>query len=183
MKMGKYFAAAAALGLIGLPASASAQLATGARAPEFTTEGALAGKEFSFDLDKALEKGPVVLYFFPKAFTEGCTQEAHAFAEAMSDFKAAGASVIGLSADNIPTLEKFSTLECRDKFPVGTASPKVIKEYDVAFMMNGKNSGLTNRTSYVIGQDHTIKLVHSDLDWRDHVKLTLAKVRELHGAS
>ena len=91
--------------------------------------------------------------------------------------------VIGMSADNIPTLKRFSTLECRDKFPVATASPKVIKEYDVAFVMNGKDLGLTDRTSYVIGQDHKIKLVHSDLDWRDHVKLTLAKVQELHGKS
>jgi len=183
MISGKYLAAAAGLALLGLSTSASAELSAGAKAPEFATEGALAGKEFSFDLDKALTKGPVVLYFFPKAFTEGCTQEAHAFAEAMDQFKAEGASVIGLSADSIPTLKKFSTLECRDKFPVGMASPKVIKEYDVAFVMNGKDLGLANRTSYVIGQDRTIKLVHSDLDWRDHVKLTLAKVKELHAKS
>jgi peroxiredoxin Q/BCP len=179
----KLVAAAAGLALLGLPASAYAVLQKGATAPEITTEGALAGKTFNFDLDKALKKGPVVLYFFPKAFTQGCTAEAHAFAEAMPDFKKAGAQVIGLSADDLPTLKQFSTRECRDAFPVGMASPATIKAYDVAFMMNGKDSGLTNRTSYVIAQDGKIVLVHSDLDWRDHVKLTLAKVRELDGHS
>ena len=183
MNAGRFAVAAAGMALLGLSTTASAELSTGATAPEFSTQGALAGKDFSFDLDAALKKGPVVLYFFPKAFTEGCTQEAHAFSDAIDQYKAAGAMVIGMSADNIPTLKRFSTLECRDKFPVATASPKVIKEYDVAFVMNGKDLGLTDRTSYVIGQDHKIKLVHSDLDWRDHVKLTLAKVQELHGKS
>ena len=184
MISGKRLAAAAAgIALLGLSTSVSAELSTGAKAPEFATEGALAGKEFSFDLDKALRKGPVVLYFFPKAFTEGCTQEAHAFAEAMSDFQAAGASVIGMSADDVPTLKRFSTVECRDKFPVAVASPSTIKAYDVAFVMNGKDLGLTSRTSYVIGQDGKIKLSYNNLDWRDHVKLTLAKVQELHGKS
>ncbi|MEO0063418.1 MAG: hypothetical protein RLZZ08_1978, partial [Pseudomonadota bacterium] len=108
------FAAMAATLLAAVPGSAA--LPQGVKAPEFSTSGALGGEEFSFDLKQALKKGPVVLYFFPKAFTQGCTLEANAFAENMPAFKAAGAQVIGLSADDIPTLKKFSKLECRDAF-------------------------------------------------------------------
>jgi len=170
-------AVAAAALLVSMPASAALQ--KGAKAPEIATSGALAGKTFSFDLAKALKKGPVVLYFFPKAFTQGCTLEAHAFAEAMPDFEAAGAQVVGLSADDIDTLKKFSTEECRDAFPVAMASPQTIDAYDVAFAMNGKDTGLSDRTSYVIAQDGTITMVHSDLNWSEHVKLSLAAVKAL----
>ena len=96
-----------ALGLFGTPAMAA--LPVGAQAPAFVTKGALAGKDFTFNLRAALAKGPVVLYFYPKAFTQGCTLEAHAFAEAMPEFRAAGAQVVGLSADDLPTLRRFST--------------------------------------------------------------------------
>ena len=171
-------AAAAAFPFL-VPSLAHAELAVGAKAPEFATQGALAGKNFSFDLKRALKKGPVVLYFYPKAFTQGCTLEAHAFAEAANDFKAAGATVIGMSADDLPTLKRFSTEECRNKFAVASATPAVIKAYDVAFVREGKDTGLSNRTSYVIGKDGKVKLAHSDLDWREHVNLTLAKVREM----
>lgn len=96
------FAPFAALAGIALAAaavtSASAELAKGTKAPAFSTRAALAGKEFGFTLGAALAKGPVVLYFYPKAFTQGCTLEANAFAEAMPQFKAAGASVIGMSS-------------------------------------------------------------------------------------
>lgn len=169
-------AAAAAFGLAALSlTSASAELPKGAKAPAFATRAALAGKEFGFTLKTALAKGPVVLYFYPKAFTSGCTLEANAFAEAMPKFKAAGASVIGMSADDIATLKDFSRKECRDAFPVGVASPKVIKAYDVAM----GSSGLTTRTSYVIAQDGRIVAVHSDADYRGHVEKTLAAVRAL----
>ena len=120
-----------------------------------------------------------MLYFYPKAFTQGCTLEAHAFAEAMPDFRAAGARVIGLSADDLPTLRRFSTEECRDAFPVAIASPATIKAYDVALVRNGGATGMTDRTSYVIGKNGRVKMVHSDLDWREHVKLTLAAVKAL----
>jgi peroxiredoxin len=165
----------AALALAALfAASASAELARGTKAPAFTTRAALAGKEFGFTLKAALAKGPVVLYFYPKAFTSGCTLEANAFAEAMPQFKAAGASVIGMSADDIATLKRFSREECRDAFPVGVASPAISAAYDVA-----SGSGLTRRTSYVIAQDGRIVAVHSDADYRGHVDKTLAAVRAL----
>jgi peroxiredoxin Q/BCP len=161
---------------------AFAELKAGARAPDFAAKGALAGKPFSFSLKDALKKGPVVLYFYPKAFTQGCTLEAHAFAEASDDFKAAGATVIGMSNDKIETLQKFSTEACRDKFAVAAATPQVIKSYDVALKAVGIPTGLTKRTSYVIGRDGKIVMVHSEMDYRDHVKLTLAAVRKLAGA-
>lgn len=164
----------AALTLAGTSSPASAALAEGASAPYFTTTGALAGQTFAFDLRAQLREGPVVIYFFPRAFTQGCTLESNAFAEAMPDFRAAGAQVIGLSADDIPTLQRFSREECRDAFPVGRANPQIIEQYDVAF-----GQGMTNRTSYVIAPDGRIVMVHSDLDWREHVARTLAAVRAL----
>ena len=169
-------AAAAAL-LAATPASAALQ--KGAKAPALATQGALAGKTFSFNLQEQLKKGPVVLYFFPKAFTQGCTLEANAFAEAMPEFKKAGAQVVGLSADDLDTLKDFSTKECRDAFPVAMASPATIKAYDVALVMNGNATGVSDRTSYVIAQDGRIAMVHSDLDWREHVSQTLAAVKAL----
>ena len=169
----------AGLALVSLPAAAWAELAVGVKAPTFSTTGAHSGQVFAFNLRQALKKGPVVLYFYPKAFTQGCTLEANAFAEAMADFDAAGATVIGLSADDLPTLKRFSIEECRGKFPVATASKVVIEAYDVALHREGQATGLSNRTSYVIGMDGRVKLAYSDMDWRQHVKLTLAKVREL----
>jgi peroxiredoxin len=170
---------AAALCALAVATPASAELAKGAKAPAFATQGAEAGKTFAFNLNQALAKGPVVLYFYPKAFTKGCTLEANAFAEAMDDFHKAGATVIGLSADDLDTLKKFSTEECRDKFPVAIASPQVIKAYDVGLVMDGKDTGLTKRTSYVIGQNGKVVLVHSDMDWAHHVSSSLAAVRAL----
>ena len=118
---------ATALAATTLSVPASAELPKGAAAPDFTTQGALAGKPFTFHLRQALKKGPVVLYFYPKAFTQGCTLEAHAFAEATADFAKAGATVVGMSADDLPALVKFSREACRDKFAVGIASPAVIR--------------------------------------------------------
>jgi peroxiredoxin len=155
--------------------SASAELPKGVKAPGFVTRAALAGDEFGFTLRAALAKGPVVLYFYPKAFTSGCTLEANAFAAAMPKFKAAGASVIGMSNDDIATLKRFSREECRDAFPVGVASPQIIAAYDVAL----GNSGLASRTSYVIARDGRIAAVHSSEDYRGHVEKTLAAVKAL----
>ena len=162
-----------------VPGAGHAALKQGAQAPLFSTNGALAGKTFHFDLSEALKKGPVVLYFYPKAFTQGCTLEAHAFAEAMDDFRAAGAQVIGMSNDDIETLKRFSTEACRDEFPVAQAVPGLIHAYDVELVREGVPSGMTDRTSYVIAQDGRIVMVHSDLDWRQHVAKTLAAVRAL----
>lgn len=162
-----------------LAAPASAELPVGAKAPLFATDAALAGKTFAFNLRTALAKGPVVLYFYPKAFTKGCTLEARQFAEASDEFAAVGATVIGMSADDIETLKRFSTEECRDKFAVGAATPAIIEAYDAALVRDGKSTGMTERTSYVIDQSGRIVFVHSDLDYRDHVRLTLAAVRKL----
>ncbi len=171
----RFLASMAALVSAGLLSTgAAAELPKGAAAPAFTTRAALAGKAFGFNLKAALARGPVVLYFYPKAFTSGCTLEANAFAAAIPKFKAAGASVIGMSADNIETLKDFSRKECRDAFPVGVASPQIGRAYDVA-----GPSGLTRRTSYVIAQDGRVAAVHSDADYRSHVDKTLAAVRAL----
>ncbi|PWG01767.1 peroxiredoxin [Sphingosinicella humi] len=161
-----------ALALAAVPAAAA--LPVGAEAPDFTTRGALAGNPFRLHLEEQLKQGPVVLYFFPKAFTEGCTLEAHAFSEAADEFRAAGARVIGLSADDYETLAKFSVEACRNAFPVATASPATIKAYDVALAQKPE---LSDRTSYVIAPDGRIVYVHSAMDWRDHVKNTLAAVQ------
>ena len=151
----------------------------GPKRPTSSRAGRWGGKLFSVNLVQALKKGPVVLYFYPKAFTQGCTLEAHAFAEATPDFRAAGATVIGLSNDDFATLQRFSVEACRDKFAVATATPAVVKAYDVDLVRDGKSTGLTKRTSYVIGQDGRIKLVHSDMDYKDHVRVTLAAVRAI----
>lgn len=173
-------AALTALSALLIPAAAPANLLQGARAPQIVTTGAMAGKEFTFNLEQALKKGPVVLYFYPKAFTQGCTLEAHAFAEASAEFKAAGATVIGMSGDDLPALKRFSTEACRDKFAVAIASPKTIAAYDVALKKpDGTSTGLSSRTSYVIGKDRKVKFVHSNSDYRDHVRLTLQAVKAL----
>ncbi len=159
--------------VVALPATAA--LPVGRAAPDFRTMGALNGKPFRLHLAEQLKSGPVVLYFYPKAFTKGCTLEAHAFSEANSQFVAAGARVIGMSADDLPTLKRFSVEHCRGQFPVATASPAIIRAYDVKLPV----VRMTNRTSYVIAQDGRIVMVHSDLDWKDHVAKTLAAVRAL----
>ena len=167
------------LAALSLAMPVQADLATGVRAPNFAAQGALAGKRFAFNLRAALNNGPVVLYFYPKAFTQGCTLEANAFAEASADFRKAGASVIGLSADDLPTLERFSKEGCRDKFAVVAASPAIIRAYDVDLKRAGTSTGLTTRTSYVIDGDGRIKFVHSDMDYKHHVHMTLQAVRNL----
>ena len=166
--------ATASLAMIAQPLGAA--LPVGTKAPDFRTMGALAGKPFRLHLAEQLRNGPVVLYFFPKAFTQGCTLEAKAFADAMPEFRKAGARVVGMSADNLDTLKKFSTEACRSKFPVATASPETIKAYDVALKQKPE---LTDRTSYVIDRKGRIVMVHSELDWKDHVAKTLAAVQAL----
>ncbi|HZY99780.1 MAG TPA: peroxiredoxin, partial [Candidatus Baltobacteraceae bacterium] len=108
-----------------------ASLAVGAKAPTFTLQASQGGNVFTFDLASALAKGPVVLYFYPAAFTKGCTIEAHEFADAIDQYKALGATVIGVSHDPIDTLNRFSVSECRNKFAVASDSDKKIsKAYD-----------------------------------------------------
>ena len=170
--------AIAATALIAWPVpSAQASLAQGAQAPQFTARGAQGGRLMTISLRNALRRGPVVLYFFPRAFTDGCTIESRAFAEAIPDFTAAGVSVIGMSGDDVATLSRFSTQECRSAFPMASASANLIAQYDVAL-----RPGITTRTSYVIAQDGTIAHVHNDMNPNDHVRETLAAVRALRAA-
>ena len=175
--MKKLLAAAALAALAVTPAGA--ELPVGAKAPNFAAKGALAGKAHAFNLRSALAKGPVVLYFYPKAFTKGCTLEANAFAEATPEFRKWGATVVGMSNDDVETLKRFSKEECRDKFAVAAATPQIVKAYDADLVRDGKSTGLTERTSYVIDQKGRVAFVHSDLDYKDHVRLTLAAVKKL----
>jgi peroxiredoxin Q/BCP len=172
--MRKFVFALATVSLAASPAFAA--LKVGDKAPDFSTNGAVGGKDFKLHLADQLKKGPVVLYFFPKAFTSGCTAEAHAFSSAIGDFKKAGAQVIGMSADNVQTLHDFSTKECRSAFPVASATPEVQKAYDVAW---AAHPGITTRTSYVINKNGKIVMVHDDLDFSQHVAKTLAAVQTL----
>lgn len=159
---------------------AHAALAVGATAPDFSAKASLGGKEFDFSLADALKKGPVVLYFYPAAFTKGCTIEAHEFADATDKFAALGATVIGVSHDDIATLDKFSVSECRSKFAVA-ADPNgtVIKSYDTVL---AKNPAYADRTSYVIAPDHTVLFTYTDMDPYKHVDLTMAAVKKWKAA-
>ena len=157
---------------IALPTQAA--LPVGAKVPDIVTKAAKGGKPFDFALKAALRKGPVVVYFFPAAFTGGCTIEAHAFAEAADDFAANGASLIGLSADRIDKLAKFSVEACRDKFPVGTASAATIKGYDVHL---SPGATMSNRTSYVIAPSGKVIFALTQGNPVGHVEGTLAAVK------
>jgi peroxiredoxin len=153
-----------------------AALPQGAQAPDFTTEATLAGKPFKFSLADALKNGPVVLYFYPAAFTPGCTVEAHNFAEATDKFKALGATVIGVSHDSIDTLNKFSVSECRNKFAVAAdADQKITKEYDAVLAQKPEYA---NRTSYVIAPNGKVIYEYTSLDPDKHVANTMAAVEK-----
>jgi peroxiredoxin len=164
---------------ISLSVPASAALAPGAKAPDFTAKGAVAGKPISVSLKEARMRGLVVLYFFPAAFTSGCNAEAHAFAEALPDFTKAGATVIGMTAGNVDQLEKFSSEHCAGKFAVAAASPAVIKGYDVLLKKaDGTPTTITSRTSFVIAPNGKILFAHTDMNPADHIRMTLAEVRK-----
>ena len=156
---------------------AFASLKIGDRAPDFTAPATLGGKEFTFHLADALKHGPVVVYFYPAAFTKGCTVEAHDFAAAMPQYQALGASVIGVSHDDIATLNKFSVSECQSKFPVAADQDRhIMKNYDAAL---GFLTSYASRTSYVVSQDGRIAFAYSDLDPDQHVSRTLKAVQDL----
>ncbi|WP_237173708.1 peroxiredoxin [Paracandidimonas lactea] len=171
------FAAAAVISAVWTPA-AHAALAVGAPAPHFALQIALAGETFDFSMKQALQKGPVVLYFYPAAFTKGCTIEAHTFAEAIDDYKALGATVIGISADDIDTLKAFSLGPCGSKFAVGAdTSGKVIRAYDAAL---GTRPGRATRMSYVISPTGEVIYEYTAMEPDYHVKNTLEALRTWH---
>ena len=161
-------------------AMAFAALPVGAVAPDFTVPAALGGKPFSFSLADSLKQGPVVLYFYPKAFTSGCTAEAHDFAEATPKFNALGATVVGMSNDDIATLRKFSVEACRDRFAVAAdAGGKITKKYDAAMMIGME---MADRISYVISPQGKVIYAYASGNPEEHVKRTLAAVEKWKAA-
>lgn len=154
---------------------AFAVLPVGSKAPDFTTQASLGGKVFTYSLADALKQGPVVLYFYPAAFTKGCTIEAHDFAEAIGKYRELGATVIGVSGDDIDKLNKFSVSECRSKFPVAAdADQHIMKAYDAVLL---PFLGYASRTSYVIAPDGRIIYAYSAMSPGKHVSNTLDALR------
>jgi thioredoxin-dependent peroxiredoxin len=161
--------------LLSLPVFAA--LKAGDKAPDFSAKGSLAGKEFDFSLQEALKKGPVVVYFFPSAYTKGCDLEAHTFSQDKDKFDAAGASIIGVSADSLKRLDMFSADPefCAGKFPVvSDADKKIATEYNLNTMTpkadmkdvrgDSVDHDLIERVTYVVGKDHKIVATFSSKD-------------------
>lgn len=174
----------------------SMMLSKGSTAPMFTAQASQSGNELDFSLEKALAKGPVVLYFYPSAYTGGCDLEAHTFAELMDTFAAAGTTVIGVSADDIQRLKSFSSSPdyCAGKFPVASdPEGKIAATYGLKLKpaqpgakdVRGEpvTHGFIPRTTFVIDKNHKIVAVFSsDTDHispDEHVKKSLAIVKEL----
>lgn len=155
---------------------ALAALKVGDKAPDFKVEAATNGETHAFSLKSALKQGPVIVYFYPKAFTGGCSLEAHQFSENMDKFAAKKISVVGLSADDVPTLKKFSKADCGGKFPVGSdKGARIAEKYDAkmpAVPMSG-------RVSYIIGKDGKIAFVHDSGNAATHVPSLLAAADSL----
>jgi len=174
--MKRHLIAATLAATLGLAAAAHAALSVGAQAPDFTAQAALGGKPFTFKLSQALARGPVVLYFYPAAFTQGCSLEARSFAEAIDTYQSLGATVVGVSADNMETLKKFSVADCAGKFPVAAdADGKVMKRYDA---VHERNAQRAQRISYVITPDGKILYEYADMDPEQHVANTLKALRD-----
>jgi peroxiredoxin Q/BCP len=162
------------LGALAWPVHAALDI--GDKAPNFSVSAALGGKVFQYSLAEALSKGPVVLYFFPAAFSEGCSIEAHQFAEAMPSFEALGASVIGVSGDDLDVITKFSVQACQGKFPVAADDKKsVIKAFDAAMQTR---PDFANRVSYVIAPNGRVVYSYLSLNPHKHVERTLAAVAQ-----
>jgi peroxiredoxin Q/BCP len=192
--MKKLFLGLAVFVLISLPVFAA--LKAGDKAPDFSARGSLAGKEFDFSLQEALKKGPVVVYFFPSAYTKGCDLEAHTFSMEKDKFDAAGASIIGVSADSIARLNRFSADPefCAGKFPVASdTDKKIATSYNLATnavkagQLDVKGDAIDHdfieRETFVIGKDHKIIAAFSSKDDGlspdQHVAKSLAIVQQL----
>ena len=179
---------------------ASAALKAGDKAPDFAAPASLAGKSFDFALKDALKKGPVVVYFYPAAYTKGCDIEAHTFAESKDKFDAVGATIIGVSQDGIARLNQFSADPdyCAGKFPVASdPDGKIATSYDLKVMpldpakafkdVQGVDitHGFTERTTFVIDRNDKVVATLSSADDHiapaDHVDKSLAIVEQLTG--
>ena len=194
--MKKLFLVLAISLLISLPVLAA--LKVGDKAPDFSARASLAGKEFDFSLESALKKGPVVVYFYPSAYTKGCDLEAHTFSMEKDKFDAAGASIIGVSADSIARLNQFSADPeyCAGKFPVASdADKKIATSYNLNAgavkpgQMDVRGVAIDHdfieRVTFVIGKDHKIVATLSSKDDNltpdQHVEKSLAIVQQLSG--
>jgi len=183
-------AAVAVAGITGaavLATPAFAALDLGATAPDFSAKGMLAGNEFTFKLSDALKKGPVVVYFFPAAYTPGCTAETKLFADNADAFKEAGATLIGVTggarladgtmanaSENLKRLAEFSAEHCRDKFPIAAVSTDTIKAYNVVLP---QKPDWSDRTSYVIAPDGKIVMSFTTQKPDEHITKTLEAVK------
>lgn len=192
--MKKVFLGLTLTALLALPVLAALKVSD--KAPDFSAQASLAGKEFKFSLPDALKKGPVVVYFYPSAYTKGCDLEAHTFAEEKDKFDAAGASIIGVSADSIERLNQFSADPdyCAGKFTVASdADQSIAKSYALtagparAGMKDVRgveiNHDFIERVTYVIGKDHKIVATLSSADDKltpdQHVEKALEIVQKL----
>ncbi|MFN9849189.1 MAG: peroxiredoxin [Alphaproteobacteria bacterium] len=173
--MKSFTLALAAAALLSTPALAA--LKAGDKAPDFVAPGFQAGKALTFSLAEARKKGPVVLYFFPAADTAGCNLEAKMFADAMPQFAANGATVIGVTAGKLDKLQQISadTDKCSGKFPVA-ADPgaKIARQYDAIM---AARPDWSDRTSYVISPKGDVLHSYSKLDPTEHVAQTLGAVK------
>jgi peroxiredoxin Q/BCP len=174
-----------------------AALKQGDTAPDFKTQASLAGKEFTYSLRDALKKGPVVVYFYPAAFTGGCNLQAHTFAENHDKFAAAGASVIGVSLDSISRLNDFSAdpQYCAGKLPVASDEKgEIAKSYDikVADTYNGQavakmkdsrgnevGHSMAERTTFVVAPDNKIVATIGGVAGDANADQALAVVQQL----
>jgi len=192
--MQRLFLTALLCGALSVPAYAA--LKNGAKAPDFSAKASLAGKEFDFSLKDALKKGPVVVYFYPSAFTKGCNLQARTFAENKEKFEAAGATIIGVSRDSIERLNAYSAdpQYCAGKFPVASdADGAISKAYDLKTIEVKQkvtdsrgveiDHELTERVTFVVKPDHQIVATMSSNDDNlapaDHVDKSLAVVQEI----
>ncbi|MGE0387486.1 MAG: peroxiredoxin [Gammaproteobacteria bacterium] len=181
----------AAMLLAVLPAPAPAALAEGANAPHFSAPAALAGRQFTYSLAESLKKGPVVVYFYPSAYTAGCNVQAHTFSQRMAEFTAAGASVIGVSLDDIGRLEEFSADPdyCAGRLAVASdADGSIAKGFDLTVRnVTGVNDsrgraithGFAERTTFIVTPDGRIARTIGGLNPKENVEQSLAAVRAL----
>ncbi len=181
-----------ALAATTLAVPAFAALNQGDAAPDFTTKASLAGKEFTFSLKDALKKGPVVVYFYPAAYTGGCNVQAKTFADNIDKFAAAKATVVGVSLDKIATLNEFSADPeyCGGKVPVASdADGKIAKSYDLkimdarAGMKNTKGNeidhGFTERTTFVLSKDGKVAATVGGISPKENVEKALEAVQKI----
>ena len=175
-----------------LAASANAALKAGDTAPEFTAQASFAGKSFTYSLKDALKKGPVVVYFYPSAFTGGCNLQAHTFAENKEKFDAAGASIIGVSLDSIKRLNDFSADPnyCAGKIAVASdADSKIAKSFDLkigAANAAAKDTrgitidhGFAERTTFIVMPDGKIADVIGNMTPVENVEKALQVIEKI----